>query len=115
MSEYQHYEWSDLKADPIYWMRRYFDAFIHSTNWCSCHLSLRLPKAVFRRAELEPFVHPFVLSIEATDTHWILGWSLAESEDYDRFAEDDGSGWMQIPVTSQYKNLKISRPTGHRW
>jgi len=37
MSEYQYYEWGDLKADPADWMRRYFDAFVHSANWCSCH------------------------------------------------------------------------------
>ncbi|WP_159916075.1 hypothetical protein [Pantoea sp. 18069] len=89
-----HYEWGDLKADPADWMQRYFDAFVHSANWCSCQLSLRLPKAVFRKAELEPFASPFALSIEPSNTHWILRWTLAESEDYDRFAEDDGAGWM---------------------
>ena len=31
-----HYEWGDLKADPADWMRRYFDAFVHTANWCSC-------------------------------------------------------------------------------
>lgn len=47
-----HYEWGDLKADPADWMRRYFDAFVYTANWCSCYVSLRLPKAVFRKAEL---------------------------------------------------------------
>ncbi|WP_132980209.1 hypothetical protein [Pigmentiphaga sp. D-2] len=98
-----HYEWGDLKADPADWMRRYFDAFVYSANWCSCHLSLRVPKAVFRKTELEPFAHPFVLSIEATETHWIIGWALEESEDDDRFAQDDGSGWMRrlIPLRDE--------------
>jgi hypothetical protein len=98
-----HYEWGDLKADPGDWMRRYFDAFVYSANWCSCHLSLRLPKAVFRKAELASFVHRSVLSIESSDTHWILGWTLAESEDYERFEEDDGSGWMRrlIPLRDE--------------
>lgn len=98
-----HYEWSDLKADPADWMRRYFDAFVYSANWCSCHVSLRLPKAVFRKAELDAFIRSAVLSIDSTDAHWIFSWTLEESEDYDRFAEDDGSGWMRrlIPLRDE--------------
>ena len=51
-----HYElWGGLKADPADWMRRYFDAFVYTANWCSCRLSLRLPLGTFRKAELKPF------------------------------------------------------------
>ena len=90
-----HYEWGDLKADPADWLRHYFDAFVYSANWCSCQVSLRLPKAVFQKAELDVFILPAVLSIDSTDTHWIFSWTLEESEDYGRFAEDDGSDWMR--------------------
>lgn len=38
-----HYEWGDLKAEPADWMRRYFDAFVYTANWCSCRLALRVP------------------------------------------------------------------------
>ncbi len=98
-----HYEWGDLKADPADWMRRYFDAFVYSANWCSCHLSLRLPKTAFGKAELRAFITPTTLSVESSDTHWILYWTLDESEDYDRFANDDGSGWMRrlIPLRDE--------------
>lgn len=98
-----HYEWGDLKADPADWMRRYFDAFVYSANWCSCHLSLRLPKVVFRKAELNAFIRSAVLSIDTTDAHWIFSWTLVESEDYDRFSEDDGSGWMRrlVPLRDE--------------
>ena len=98
-----HYEWGDLKADPAEWMRRYFDAFVYSANWCSCHVSLRLPKAVFRNAELDAFTRSAALSVESSDSHWIVSWMLEESEDYDRFAEDDGSGWMRrlIPLRDE--------------
>ena len=34
------------------------------------------------------------MTIEATCEHWIIDWSLDESEDYDRFGMEDGSGWM---------------------
>ncbi len=28
-----HYEWGDLKADPIKLLEKYFDAFVYVTNW----------------------------------------------------------------------------------
>lgn len=89
-----HYEWGGLKADPADWMRRYFDAFVYTANWCSCRLSLRVPLATFRKAELKPFAARGALTIEASDEHWIIDWSLDESDDYDRFGMEDGSGWM---------------------
>lgn len=89
-----HYEWGGLKADPADWMRRYFDAFVYTAHWCSCRLSLRLPLATFRKTELKPFVAGHTLAVEASDEHWIIDWSLDESEDYDRFGMEDGSGWM---------------------
>lgn len=90
-----HYEWGDLKANPDAWMRRYFDAFVYSAHWCSCRLSLRLPRAVFQAAELQPFANGTTLVMDATENGWVLNWSLDESEDYERFAQDDGSGWMR--------------------
>ena len=89
-----HYEWGGLKADPADWVRRYFDAFVYTANWCSCRLSLRLPLGTFRKAELKPFSAGGALTIEANCEHWIIDWSLDESEDYDRFGMEDGSGWM---------------------
>ena len=76
-------------------MRRYFDAFVYTANWCSCRLALRVPLSTFRKAELKPFATKYALTIEASDEHWIFDWALNESEDYDRFSEEDGSGWMR--------------------
>lgn len=90
-----HYQWGDLKADPADWMRRHFDAFVYTACWCNCRLALRVPLDVFRRAELEAFAIQYALAFDATDEHWIVHWSLYESENYDRFGMDDGSGWMQ--------------------
>jgi hypothetical protein len=89
-----HYEWGGLKADPAEWMRRYFDAFVYAANWCSCRLSLRLPRATFHETDLRRFAAVAVLTIEAGDEHWIIDWSLDESENYDRFDMEDGAGWM---------------------
>jgi hypothetical protein len=35
-----------------------------------------------------------ILDFKATENHWVITWSLNESENYDRFGMDDGSGWM---------------------
>lgn len=98
-----HYEWGDLKADPGDWMRRYFDAFVYTANWCSCRLSLRVPLITFQRAALEPFTTGGGVTSEATDKHWIFHWALDESEDYDRFSEDDGGDWMHrlLPLRAE--------------
>lgn len=98
-----HYEWGDLKADPADWMRRYFDAFVHTANWCSCRLALRVPLAIFSKAELKPYATKYALAIKASDKHWIFDWTLNESQDYDRFAEEDGNGWMRrlLPLRNE--------------
>jgi len=88
------YEWGGLKADPADWTRRYFDAFVYTANWCSCRLSLRVPLGTFGKAELKPFAAGGALTMAATDEHWIIDWSLDDSENHDRFGMEDGSGWM---------------------
>ena len=40
-----HYEWGGLKADPLDWMQRYFDAFVYLADWAHCRFALRLPPA----------------------------------------------------------------------
>lgn len=89
-----HYEWGGLKADPLDWMRRYFDAFVYLADWAHCRFALRLPHEMFGKAELKPFGVKQSLTIDASEDHWILDWSLDGSDNYDRFAEDDGRGWM---------------------
>ncbi|MDP3083729.1 MAG: hypothetical protein Q8N44_08585 [Rubrivivax sp.] len=89
-----HYEWGGLKADPLDWMRRYFDAFVYLADWAQCRFALRLPRDMFGKAELKPFGVKQSLTIDASEDHWILDSSLEGSDNYDRFAEDDGRGWM---------------------
>jgi len=88
------YNWGDLKGDPTDWMRRYFDAFVYVANWCSCRFALRVPLSVFTADELAGFETETALTIDGSSDHWIIDWALNESEDYDRFASDSGSGWM---------------------
>jgi hypothetical protein len=88
------YNWGDLKADPADWMRRYFDAFVYTANWCSCRLALRLPDEAFDRTELQRFSTKYSLTIDNSGAHWIVNWSLDEGPDDDRFAMEAGQGWM---------------------
>jgi len=98
-----HYDWGGLKAKPSDWIRQYFDAFVYWADWCSCQLLLRFPKSAFTKAALQPFANQSSFSITSNRTHWILDWWIEESEDYDRFADDDGSGWMRrlIPLRDE--------------
>lgn len=88
------YQWGDLKGDPADWMRRNFDAHVYVANWCTCLLYLRVPKSAFDAGTLRAFKTNTVFSVEQTKTHWLLEWGLDESDNYDRFAEEDGRGWM---------------------
>lgn len=88
------YQWGNLKGDPVDWMRRYFDAHVYVANWCTCLLYLRVPKRAFDAETLRAFKTKTVFSVEQTKTHWLLEWGLDESDNYDRFAEEDGRGWM---------------------
>lgn len=88
------YQWGNLKGDPADWMRRYFDAHVYVANWCTCLLYLRVPKSAFDAEALRAFKTKTVFSVEQTKTHWLLEWGLDESDNYDRFAEEDGRGWM---------------------
>jgi hypothetical protein len=88
------YHWGDLKADPAQWMRRYFDAFVYTANWCSCRFALRLSREVFKKADLTDFANDCSLTIDDAATHWIINWSLDDSEDDERFGMEDGRGWM---------------------
>ena len=45
-------------------------------------------------ATLRTFETESVFSIDGTKTHWLFVWELSESNNYDRFAEEDGRGWM---------------------
>jgi len=98
-----HYEWGDLSADPDDWMRRYFDAYVYTANWRTCNVSLRVPLATFRQSDLQPYIFDGALAITTTDAHWIIDWSLDDSENDDRFSVEEGSGWMErlLPIRDE--------------
>ncbi len=88
------YHWGDLKGDPKEWMKRYFDAHVYVANWCQCVLYLRVPLDTFTAEVLTAFETELALRIDRSATHWVMAWSLNESENYERFGMEDGRGWM---------------------
>ena len=88
------YNWGDFKGNPYELMQRYFDAHVYVANWMTAIFMVRLPREALTQETAEAVSIPYLLDIEATRNHWIITWSLEESEDYDRFEMDDGRGWM---------------------
>ncbi|MFO7860602.1 MAG: hypothetical protein R6U41_05195 [Desulfosalsimonas sp.] len=88
------YNWGDFKGEPEKLMKRYFDAHIYVANWMTAIFMVRLPVEALAQETAKAVAAPYLLDIKATKTHWIIIWSLEESENYDRFGMEDGRGWM---------------------
>lgn len=88
------YHWGDFKGDPDKLMRRYFDAHVYVANWMTAIFMLRLPIETLTKETAKAVAVPHLLDIKAAKTHWIITWSLEESENYERFGMEDGRGWM---------------------
>ena len=88
------YNWGDFKGDPDELMQRYFDAHVYVANWMTVIFMLRLPIEALAEETAKALAVPYILDFKATQTHWVITWSLEESENYDRFGMEDGRGWM---------------------
>ena len=88
------YNWGDFKGNPDKLMQRYFDAHVYVANWMTAIFMVRLPIEALTQETAKAVAAPYLLDIKPTKTHWIITWSLEESENYDRFGMEDGRGWM---------------------
>lgn len=88
------YHWGDFKGDPDKLMQRYFDAHVYVANWMTAIFMVRLPIEALTQETVKAAAVPHLLDVKAAKTHWIITWSLEESENYDRFGMEDGRGWM---------------------
>ncbi len=88
------YQWGDFKGNPDDLMRRFFDAHVYVANWMTAIFMVRVPIEAISKETVEAMVVSDILEFKATKTHWIITWTLDESEDYDRFGMEDGRGWM---------------------
>ncbi len=88
------YNWGDFKGNPDKLMERYFDAHVYVANWMSATFMVRLPMEALTQETAKAVAVSYLLDIKPTTAHWIITWGLEESESYDRFGMEDGSGWM---------------------
>ena len=88
------YNWGDFKGDPDKLMQRYFDAHVYVANWMTAIFMVRLPIEVLAKETAQAMAVRYFLDFKAAKTHWVITWSLEESENYDRFGMEDGRGWM---------------------
>ena len=84
----------NFKGNPDHLMQSYFDAHVYVANWSTAIFMVRLPIEALTKETAKAAAVPYLLDIKPTKTHWIITWSLEESENYDRFGMEDGHGWM---------------------
>lgn len=85
-----HYEWGDLKANPLKLLEKYFDAFVYVANWGTREFYLRLPQELVDYKQLRTMLPGDAASVRKAGRHLIVGFENgSELEDW-----DDGAGWM---------------------
>src|SRR5580658_8963631 len=87
-----HYEWGDLKADPLKLMERYFDAYVYFTNWGTRHVYFRLQREMADYEQLRDMLPGDAAHVEKVGKHLIVGFEGESEPGEDEW--DDGSGWM---------------------
>jgi len=88
------YNWGDFKGNPNELMKLFFDAHIYVANWGTAIFMLRVPLDAIPTEIAEAFELDNFISFDKTKDHWVITWRLDESENYERFGLETGSGWM---------------------
>jgi predicted GIY-YIG superfamily endonuclease len=86
-----HYEWGDLKADPLKLLEKYFDAFVYVANWGTRTFYLRIPHELADYDQISAMLPGEATWVRKVGRHLIIGFDAEVDLDEDW---DDGSGWM---------------------
>jgi hypothetical protein len=86
-----HYEWGDLKADPLKLLEKYFDAFVYVANWGTCEFHLRLPQGLVDFKQLKSILPGKAVHVRSAGKFVIVAFESEVESDDDW---DDGTGWM---------------------
>ena len=86
-----HYEWGDLKADPLKLLEKYFDAFVFVANWGTREFNLRLPQRQVDFKHLKLILPGKAAHVHSAGKFVIVTF---ESDVEPEGDWDDGSGWM---------------------
>ena len=85
-----HYEWRDLKADPLRLLEKYFDVFLYLTNWGAREFHLRLPQGLVDYRLFRTMLPGEAAHVRKAGNSVIVAFEN-QSEDDDW---DDGTEWM---------------------
>jgi hypothetical protein len=86
-----HYEWGDLKADPLKLLAAYFDAFVYVANWGTREFYLRLPQELVDSKQLKAMLPGKTAYVRSSGQFVIVAFESEVELDDDW---DDGTGWM---------------------
>jgi hypothetical protein len=86
-----HYEWGDLKADPLKLLEKYFDAFVYVANWGTREFHLRLPQELADLKHLKSILPGNAARVRSASQFVIVSFESEVESDDDW---DDGTGWM---------------------
>jgi hypothetical protein len=86
-----HYEWGDLKADPLKLLATYFDAFVYVANWGTREFHLRLPQELVNAKQLKAMLPGKSVQLRSAGQFVTISFE-SEAEPDDDW--DDGTGWM---------------------
>lgn len=86
-----HYEWGDLKADPLKLLEKYFDAFAYVANWGTREFHLRLPQELADLKHLKSILPGKAVRVRSAGKFVIVTFESEVESDDDW---DDGTGWM---------------------
>jgi hypothetical protein len=86
-----HYEWGDLKADPLKLLEKYFDAFIYLANWGTREFHLRLPQELVDAKQLKTMLPGKTAHVRSSGKVVLIAFECEVEPDDDW---DDGTGWM---------------------
>jgi len=86
-----HYEWGDLKAEPLKLLEKYFDAFVYVTNWGEHDLYFRLPQNLVNAKDLKSSYPGRNTCIRKSGNCVVIAFEsqIDGEEDW-----DDGTAWM---------------------
>src|SRR5271166_5951749 len=85
-----HYEWGDLKANPLKLLEKYFDTFVYVADWGTREFYLRFPLELVDYKQLRTMLPGDAASVRKAGSCVIVGFeNESEQDDW-----DDGTGWM---------------------
>jgi hypothetical protein len=86
------YHWGDLKADPLDFMKRYFDAHVYVANWGTHVFMLKVPRDLVDVDAAREYETEYTLSIHLHRDSVIFNFCSPEDARDDDW--DSGEGWL---------------------